>query len=69
MSEPEVRLGAGVYSLHPNPNFNFQLNRTLHWGGGDLAELREAGRKITDTKSWERKLMALGTKAPTILSR
>ena len=29
----------GSRKLHPDPNFNYQLNRTALWSGGDWDEL------------------------------
>jgi len=58
-----IQFKVGSYHLHDDPNFNYQLNRLVSWGGGDLDEVREAARKITDCASWERELIALGAKA------
>ena len=53
----------GVYHLHGDPNFNYQLNRLVMWNSGDLEEVRRAAEKITDCGTWERELSALGEKA------
>jgi hypothetical protein len=53
----------GTYVFHKNPTFNFQLNRTLLWGGGNFTEIQEAGKIITDATSWDKTLLSLGEKA------
>jgi hypothetical protein len=53
----------GTYTFHKNPTFNFQLNRTVQWGGGNFTEILEAGKLITDATSWEKELLSLGEKA------
>lgn len=63
MLEENISFKAGTYHLHDEPNFNFQLNRTVFWSGGDVDELRCAGTKINDSASWETELASLGEKA------
>jgi pimeloyl-ACP methyl ester carboxylesterase len=58
-----VVLRKGTYELHGNPNFNFQLNRTILWGGGDLEDVRSAANNITGVDSWEKALSGIGEKA------
>jgi len=53
----------GTYHLNDEPNFNYQLNRTIMWSGGDVDELRHAGPKIKDSSSWEIELVSLAEKA------
>ena len=53
----------GSRQLHPEPNFNYQLNRTALWGGGDWDELADAAGCIAVAADWERELLALGDKA------
>lgn len=53
----------GTYSLHQEANFNFQLNRTLIWGAGDLQELRAIAPKIHTTEDWVREMSILAEKA------
>jgi hypothetical protein len=65
MDDDKVRFQVGSYFLNHDPNFNYQLNRTLLWSGGDLKELQKVGGKIKDTQSWEKELIALGEKALT----
>jgi hypothetical protein len=50
----------GMYVLHDHPNFNFQLNRTVMWGGGDVEEVCEAAKRITSLVTWATELRALG---------
>lgn len=59
----EFSFRTGVYHLNDEPNFNYQLNRTLMWSGGDLDELRLAGGKIKDSSDWETEMVALAGKA------
>lgn len=40
----------GTYQLHDEANFNFQLNRTLMWGGGDLEEIKTIAPAISTTE-------------------
>ena len=63
MENQPVHFRVGTHWLHQDPNFNFQMNRTFLWGGGDLKELREVGEKIKDTTSWEKEFIVLGEKA------
>jgi pimeloyl-ACP methyl ester carboxylesterase len=60
---PDYSFENGTYAFHKNPTFNFQLNRTVQWGGGSITEIREAGKSITDATSWEKTLLSLGEKA------
>ena len=53
----------GTYELHGDPNFNYQLNRTVQWDGGDLEEVRRGAKKITGIESWEEVLSDLGEQA------
>ena len=53
----------GSKKLHPDPNFNYQLNRTALWSGGDWDELADAAKRISNAADWEREILALGEKA------
>jgi len=53
----------GSRKLHPEPNFNYQLNRLALWNGGDWDELTEAAKRISNAADWEREILALGEKA------
>ncbi|MFS4472141.1 alpha/beta hydrolase [Chryseobacterium sp. T20] len=53
----------GTYQLHDEANFNFQLNRTLMWGGGDLEEIRSVAPAINTTEDWVREMKTLAEKA------
>lgn len=56
-------LRVGSRNLHPEPNFNYQLNRTALWSGGDWDELTDAASRIYNAADWERELTTLGEKA------
>lgn len=58
-----VSFKRGTFRLHPNANFNYQLNRLVMWSDADLEEVREAARGITDLRSWVSTFLALGEKA------
>jgi len=53
----------GSRKLHPEPNFNYQLNRLALWSGGDWDELAEAATRIASAADWEREILMLGEKA------
>lgn len=53
----------GTYNLHPDANFNFQLNRMVMYADGDLEEVREAAKKVSDMASWVSTFKSLGEKA------
>ena len=53
----------GSRKLHPEPNFNYQLNRTALWNGGDWDELADAASRISTSADWERELLMLAGKA------
>ncbi|MDI6873549.1 alpha/beta hydrolase family protein [Candidatus Solincola sp.] len=53
----------GTHDLHPDANFNFQLNRMVMYADGDLEEVKEAARKITDMRSWVKTFVDLGERA------
>ena len=53
----------GTFELHPDANFNFQLNRLVMWSGADLEEVKEAAPKITDLGSWVSTFLTLGETA------
>ncbi|MBV8326265.1 alpha/beta hydrolase [Chryseobacterium sp.] len=53
----------GTYQLHTDSNFNFQLNRTIMWGGGDWEEIKSIAPKISTTEDWVREMTFLGTNA------
>ncbi|WP_029160376.1 hypothetical protein [Clostridium scatologenes] len=57
-----VDFNLGEYQLHANPNFNYQLNRTYNVSNGNLDEILELAKKITDIKAWEKEMMALAEK-------
>lgn len=59
----DLSFKTGTYHLNNEPNFNYQLNRTVMWSGGDAEELKQAGLKINDPLSWEIELVRLGEKA------
>ena len=53
----------GTYKLHDEANFNFQLNRTIMWGDGDLNELSEISKKIVTTEDWVKEFTSVAQKA------
>lgn len=59
----EFNFKKGIYSLNPQSNFDFQLNRLVMWDGGDLEEVKAVGMKISSSESWKKELIALGDKA------
>lgn len=63
MNKPENEFKVGTYDLNPQPNFNFQLNRTIMWDGGSLEDIKRVGSKITDSTSWKNEMIAIGDKA------
>jgi len=52
----------GTYKLHDEANFNFQLNRTIMWGDGDLQELSKIAKKIVTTENWVNEFTQLAQK-------
>ena len=61
--EKTIEFKKGTYRLHPNPNFNYQLNRTYSWSNGDLEELKTAAARITDAATWEKEMLDIAEKA------
>jgi pimeloyl-ACP methyl ester carboxylesterase len=53
----------GLLQLHGDPNFNYQLNRTVMWSGGDAGELGAIAAGIHDPASWAREMVKLGDAA------
>ena len=53
----------GSRKLHPEPNFNYQLNRLALWNNGDWDELTEAAKRISNAADWEQEILALAEKA------
>ncbi len=53
----------GLYSLHPEENYNFQLNRLVNWDGGDLEEVRSVAGMIHTNSDWKQQLIRLGDRA------
>jgi esterase/lipase len=53
----------GTYKLHDEANFNFQLNRIIMWGDGDLNELREISKKIITTEDWVNEFTQIAQKS------
>lgn len=61
--ELELEFKQGIYHLNPDPNFNFQLNRVILWDGGDLNDVMQAAKRITDSTSWKQEMIYLGDHA------
>lgn len=59
----ELEFKQGMYHLNPDPNFNFQLNRVILWDGGDLNDVMQAAKRITDSTSWKQEMIYLGDHA------
>lgn len=53
----------GLYTLNPDENYNFQLNRLINWDGGDLEEVRSIAGKIKTNADWKQQLLLLGDRA------
>jgi hypothetical protein len=50
---------SGVFKFSDEPNFNYQLNRTVVWSGGDPDALLGVSNKIKSTESEVGKLARL----------
>lgn len=59
----ELEFKQGMYQLNPDPNFNFQLNRVILWDGGNLNDVMQAAKRITDSTSWKQEMIYLGDHA------
>jgi pimeloyl-ACP methyl ester carboxylesterase len=53
----------GVYDLHEDVSFDFQLNRLVGLGGGLLEDVREVAPRIRDLDDWKREFLALADRA------
>lgn len=53
----------GLYSLNPQPNFNFQLNRIIMWDGGRLEDIERIGQKINSSETWKKELLSIARQA------
>lgn len=53
----------GLYDLNDNENYNFQLNRLIHWNGGDLEQVKNVSHNIHSNLDWKQTLIQLGDKA------
>lgn len=53
----------GTYNLNSEPNFNYQLNRTILWSNGDAEEIKSISYLIKTPKDWEREMLKLGDKS------
>lgn len=54
---------SGTYCLNAEPNFNYQLNRTIMWSDGDLEEIKEISHKIISTETWVSEMTKLAKQA------
>jgi len=41
MEKQKIQFKVGSYNLNTQPNFNFQLNRTIMWDGGSLDDIKK----------------------------
>lgn len=63
MENKKIEFKTGSYNLNAQPNFNYQLNRTIMWSGGDIDDIKNISHKITDSASWKCELIGIGDKA------
>jgi pimeloyl-ACP methyl ester carboxylesterase len=63
MGNDDIIFKKGTFKLHPDSNFNYQMNRMVMWSGADLEEVKEAAQKITDMGTWVPTFLALGETA------
>jgi pimeloyl-ACP methyl ester carboxylesterase len=61
--DEDLLFSKGTFELHPDANFNFQMNRLVMWSGADLEEVKEAARMVTGLRSWVSTFLALGETA------
>lgn len=61
--ESKINFKKGTFNFHPNPNFNYQLNRTYSWSNGDLEELKAVAKRITNAETWEKEMLQIAEKA------
>ena len=50
----QIRFTSGMYRLNDEPNFNYQLNRVIHWNGGTLEDVRRIAPNIHNSADWKR---------------
>ncbi len=53
----------GTYIFNEDPNFNFQLNRVVMWGGGNPEDIAAVSNDIKDSASWVKVLSQLARNA------
>lgn len=58
-----INFKKGTFNFHPNPNFNYQLNRTYAWSNGDFEELNAVAKKITNAETWEKEFLQIASQA------
>ncbi|MCX8131670.1 MAG: alpha/beta fold hydrolase [Clostridia bacterium] len=63
MKNDKIEFKIGSYNLNSQSNLNYQLNRTIMWGGGELSDIEEIAHGIYDSIAWKRELIAIGDKA------
>ncbi len=59
----EMEFSIGTYKLHGDPNFNYQLNRTIMLSGGSLKDITEAVARMMDMRSFIKEMRLLADKA------
>ena len=62
ITQPIV-LKTGVYKLSDDRNFDYQLNRVIHWDGGRSEDLEPVAARIKTSADWKRELIKLGDTA------
>ncbi len=55
-----IHFKKGLYTLHSDKNYNFQLNRVVNWDGGRLEDVTAVSQSITNPKEWKKTLIKLG---------
>lgn len=63
MKDKKIEFKTGSYNLNEQSNFNYQLNRTIMWDGGDLDDIEQIAHRISGSESWKRELIMIGDKA------
>lgn len=61
--ENPIKFTSGMYDFNAEANFNYQLNRVIHWNGGTVEDVKSISNKIKTGDDWKRGLIALGDKA------
>ncbi|MBI9044410.1 MAG: alpha/beta fold hydrolase [Anaerolineaceae bacterium] len=60
---PQFSFPVGYQKFHPNPAFNFPLNRWYSFGYARFEDMQEAGEKIKSIEDWKDVMQSLAEKA------